>query len=261
MINKILQKLSENWFNPFLTLFINFYKLPFKTAIKFPIYIYGCPVISDLSGTIELPKNVWRGMVRINKSNDAPSTIGQKFKLALRGSLIFKGWCRFGTGNFLCIEKGAKLSLGNNVRMSNNNVIAASNLIEFCSECLIGSNNQFFDYDFHYLVDLSTGRIKNTHKPIKIKEYTWIGNGCTILKGSTLGMGCVLGSNSVFTEGFGTIDNGLFVGNPVRQVKTNVTQLKNLYAEGKVAESFLTDNNKQFMLVHDLGIIDFRKFF
>ena len=66
--------LSKNWFNPFLTFYLNLRSFPFGTAIKFPIFVYGRPKIWNTTGEIIIESTITSGMITLNKMDPwAPS--------------------------------------------------------------------------------------------------------------------------------------------------------------------------------------------
>ncbi|MGL6100292.1 MAG: DapH/DapD/GlmU-related protein [Fusobacteriaceae bacterium] len=56
-----------------------------------------------------------------------------------------------------------------------------------------------------------------TYKPVKIGNNVWIGEGCAILPGVTIGDGVIIGANSVVTKDIP--ENSIAVGNPIIIIK------------------------------------------
>jgi len=61
----------------------------------------------------------------------------------------------------------------------------------------------------------------NEHAPIKIGNKVWIGCRTTILKGTAIADGCIVGANSFVSKNFNQ-KNCMIAGNPARIVKENV---------------------------------------
>lgn len=57
----------------------------------------------------------------------------------------------------------------------------------------------------------------STWQPIVIADDVWIGNGCTILPGVTIGRGAVIGANSVVTSNIPPM--AIVVGSPARIIR------------------------------------------
>ena len=68
IINALLRKaenlLSRTRIRLFKTAYVNFRTLPFKQAVKWPIFIYGRVKLYNLSGQIEIRGPVERGMIK-----------------------------------------------------------------------------------------------------------------------------------------------------------------------------------------------------
>ena len=178
----------------------NWYKILLKIMkIKYgkKLLLKGIPVIISQKGsTIEIGNNV------TIKSSFLSNLIG----LYQRTIIVAR------TNN-------SKIKIGNNVGMSGV-TIYARNSIEIGDNTLIGGNTKILDNDFHPLeINDRNNDIKEKikSKPIKIGKNCFIGCNAIILKGTTLGDGCIVGAGSVVS---GTFDaNSVIVGNPGKVVK------------------------------------------
>lgn len=85
---------------------------------------------------------------------------------------------------------------------------------------MIGGNCKIIDNDFHP-VDISSRnsdiKEKIGTKPIKIGKNCFIGCNSIILKGTTLGDGCVVGAGAVVCGNFE--ENSIIAGNPAKVIK------------------------------------------
>lgn len=54
----LIRNLTGHWFNPFATLYINFFSFPFQQAIKFPMFVYGAPGLYHVVGDMRIIGNV-----------------------------------------------------------------------------------------------------------------------------------------------------------------------------------------------------------
>lgn len=113
----------------------------------------------------------------------------------------------------------AEIKIGNNVGISGA-TIYARNKIEIGDNTLIGGNCKIIDNDFHP-VDISSRnsdiKEKIGTKPIKIGKNCFIGCNSIILKGTTLGDGCVVGAGAVVCGNFE--ENSIIAGNPAKVIK------------------------------------------
>jgi acetyltransferase-like isoleucine patch superfamily enzyme len=85
--------------------------------------------------------------------------------------------------------------------MTGGSLCAAQKII-IGDRVIIGANSTIIDTDFHPL----QGDNRRTHPqeaataPVIIEDDVFIGMNCLILKGITLGKGCVVGAGSVVTR-------------------------------------------------------------
>lgn len=119
----------------------------------------------------------------------------------------------------LYVLKNARLTLGNNVGISNTLIYCAVS-IDIEEDVMIGGGCQIFDTDFHSLS--YTSRIKNGDnairiKPVLIKKGAFIGCNSILLKGVTIGERSIIGAGSVVRNS--VPDNEMWAGNPAVFIK------------------------------------------
>ena len=74
--------------------------------------------------------------------------------------------------------------------------------------------------DSHPIYDIESSNRINPAKSVKIGNRVWVAPDTKIMKGSVIGDGCVIGSNTMVTN---TIPpQSLAVGMPARVVKQNI---------------------------------------
>jgi acetyltransferase-like isoleucine patch superfamily enzyme len=115
---------------------------------------------------------------------------------------------------------GAQILIGNRVGMSGTTVCAAER-VTIGDRCMIGANVTIVDTDFHSLDPVIRSSPEDARsakvRPVEIGSDVFIGCGCTILKGVTIGDGAVIGAASVVTH---DVPAGMIVaGNPARAIK------------------------------------------
>lgn len=75
------------------------------------------------------------------------------------------------------------------------------------------------DSDYHATYD-EAGNLKPITMPITIEDNVWIGSNVIILKGVTIGEGCIVAAGSVVTKSAPAYS--LIGGNPARVIKQNI---------------------------------------
>jgi acetyltransferase-like isoleucine patch superfamily enzyme len=154
----------------------------------------GIPVIFN-KGTITA-----KGKVYINSS---------KYKNVIGGD----------TRSSIVVKKGALLSMGDNVKISNSAIYCA-NQISIGNNVMIGGSTKIWDTDFHPLdaqQRLATPNENYKTAPIVIHNNVFIGGFSIILKGTEIGENSVISAGSVVR---GKIPaNEVWAGNPCVKIK------------------------------------------
>lgn len=156
------------------------------------------------------PHIVLRGMVFLGRNVELECRPGY-------GRLEIGRWVHIGDGNSLRCHEGS-LRIGDKVVFGNDSTVNCYLDIEIGASTLVA--------DWVYVVDFDH-RTDDVHRPIKdqgivkgpvrIGPGSWIGTKATVLRGSRVGRGCVLGANTVVR---GEIpDYAVAVGSPARVVR------------------------------------------
>jgi len=115
------------------------------------------------------------------------------------------------------LREGARLEIGQGVRMSGTTVCAARSVVIGDNTCL-GANVTIADTDFHSLdhavrssdSDFDSAAVAN----IAIGADVFVGTGCYILKGVSIGEGAIIGAGSVVTGSIPAF--AIAAGNPAK---------------------------------------------
>lgn len=120
-------------------------------------------------------------------------------------------------------EEGCKVSYGCTIEvfsnaifeskyftMNCNSVTVVSKQVSFGHDVMIGRNVVIYDSDFHQILN-DKKEIINQSQPVEIGNHVWLGVNVILLKGATIGSGCVIGAQAVVA---GKVDS-----NTIYQVK------------------------------------------
>lgn len=113
-----------------------------------------------------------------------------------------------------------KLVIGNNVKIgkgvlfSVNQEVTIEGGVQIASDCSICDSDSH-PLDHRYRV-AGFAPSESEIKPVKICRNAWIGMGCTILKGVTIGEGAIIGTRSVVVSDIAPYGRAL--GNPARVI-------------------------------------------
>lgn len=120
----------------------------------------------------------------------------------------------------LFVDRGASLSIGENVGISQTALIAMAD-ITIEKNVKIGGGTSVYTSDFHSLdaaVRASTDDTRHrVNRPVVIGEGAFIGAHCIILKGVTIGNESIVGAGSVVTKSIPP--RQIWAGNPARFIR------------------------------------------
>ena len=102
--------------------------------------------------------------------------------------------------HFACTEDGSTLKVGSN--------------------CMISSYVQVRTGDSHSITDMQGNRI-NPSADVNIGNHCWLGEGCKLMKGVSLGQDSVVSTGAIVTKSFGS--NVLLGGVPAKIIKDSIS--------------------------------------
>jgi acetyltransferase-like isoleucine patch superfamily enzyme len=163
------------------------------------------------------PHIILRGMVFLGKNVEIHCRPGF-------GRLEIGRWVHIGDGNAIRCHEGS-LRIGDKAVFGRQNVVNCYLDIEFGDASLVADWVYICDFD-HVTSDVhlpikDQGIVK---APVRIGPDTWIGTKVSVLKGTRIGRGCVLGAHSVVR---GDIpDYAIAVGIPARIVRDRLADFE-----------------------------------
>ena len=111
------------------------------------------------------------------------------------------------------------ISIGDRCLIGRGSGIVGHLSIEIGDDVYTGHYVYITDQNHGYdRTDVPISRQSQPERPVVIGSGSWIGHGAVVLPGARIGVGCVIGANSVVS---GTIpDHSIAVGAPARVVRT-----------------------------------------
>jgi acetyltransferase-like isoleucine patch superfamily enzyme len=114
---------------------------------------------------------------------------------------------------------GEGLNVGNNVGISQNCYIQVRGFVEIGNNVIFGPNVSIFSENHNFSSPkLFINEQGETRKGVTIENGVWIGGGCIILDGVTIGMNSIIAANSVVNKN--VPPNSIFGGVPAKFIKT-----------------------------------------
>lgn len=114
---------------------------------------------------------------------------------------------------------GAVLEIGHKSYINHDSEIRCREHVSIGNNVSIAYNVLIQDSDYHTMYD-ENGTPKPETKPIVIEDDVWIGANAIVLKGVTLGKGCVVAAGAVVTKSVPAY--ALVGGNPARIIKQDI---------------------------------------
>jgi len=247
IFDRILYKLEYSKLNILKTLIFNFRTMPFKVAIKLPIFLYGKIDLYLLKSEIEFQDcDIKRGMIKMGMNKDYLGTHKGASVFILRedAKIIFKGQSEFYSNFLLRTGKGAELTIGKDTLFGNSVKLVCIKKIAIGEGTRIAFEGQVIDSNFHYIYNLDKEEVKPRETDISIGSYNWIGNRTTISKGARTNSFTIVASSSVLSRDYTKNEDKFVVlaGQPAKMVAQNMRRVYNLQLENELFEYFNKGN-------------------
>lgn len=244
LVYKIFKLLiSINWIT---TVYLNFKTQSTSTALKFPIIVFGSLKVYTLTGNLKIKGNIHFGMVQFGKDMDHMPISSTPIKLRIQGELILSGKSIICGGAVIEVLEGSKMEIDQYCIICSGVYLKSENHIKIGKGTRITSGCFVMDTDMHSIRNTISGHVKKRNSPIVIKEHCWIGMNSTILKGTTLPVGSMVGRNSFLNKDYSGIcsEFSFLVGVPASERNSNVQRVWSLQEEVSIREYFKENPNK-----------------
>jgi acetyltransferase-like isoleucine patch superfamily enzyme len=168
-------------------------------------------------------RQIIEGHVRFEGNNSVAELAGGHGLLRFGTTIYESGHLAIGRdctffGVIAWVHGGARLTIGEN--------------------CLFSEPVHLRTSDHHSIIDLSTMEPVNFPADLQIGAHVWIGPDVTINKGVSIGDGSIIGARSLVNRPIA--DRELWVGNPARRVRENVSWVGSLPALREHIDELIT---------------------
>lgn len=201
--------------------YLNIKVFGFRQGIKLPIRVrYNVKLYKISRGSINIESNVSKYMIYLGDSG-APFIHSKRSHLYIGedSKIIFKGKCNIAEGFSIFVNKG-QLEFGQEIYSNKNLCIQCEEEIKIGNNVLIGWDVNIRDTDGHEIIVNDTS--KSIKEKIEIRDKVWLASQTTILKGSYITKGSVVGCNSLVCGLRMDKKNSLVVGVPAKIKKENI---------------------------------------
>lgn len=248
IITRILASLEARLNQPRLslwrTIYFNFRTMPFRTAIKFPVFVYGRVRFFGLNGQVQFEKtDVKPGMVKMGINGDSFTLFDHTGFIQLGSSssrIIFEGPCRIALNAKIrvpagTLRMGAYTRIGSGTKViCNGGTITIGELTGITFSCVIMNSS------FHYTYDTNRQCYCNRTFNIEIGKRNWIGNQTTILGKTRTLDDTIVGTGSLLNRDYTKLDSKypLLAGRPAKMVKCGIKRVFSPNTEVYVSSLF-----------------------
>lgn len=225
------------------TIYINFRKLPFKQAIRLPIYVYGRLKIDSLEGKIHINHPIKSGLIKIgNDINGVPSSF-LRTRICLTGSIQFNGYAIISKGASINVH--GELIIGNYCTIGSGTFIKCMMKITLKDHVRITYDCTVFDSEMHYLLDKNTNTIKKNTNNIMIGNNVWVNAHSIVGKGTVIPDFSVVARGTLMNKDYSQYGPySLFVGTPARVLDTKVQRILSIKIEIELNNYFSKNTNE-----------------
>lgn len=242
------------YLNIFKTFYFNFKVLPFKQAVKFPIWIYGRVSFVSTRGSLVIDcQKITTGMIHLGFPEDMYFNPKENGIINNDGKIIFKGDFIACCGYNLHTYGSGSIIFGNNIKLGAKvNFVCRTEI--YISDCTrIAFEVVIMDTGFHYIKDQGTGFINNVDKAVAIGKYNWIGNRTLINNGTKTPDNLIVASGSMLNKNYSQSipEYSLIGGTPAKLLKSNITRIWNGRTEIKLRRQFLDSDGSPVILGDD----------
>lgn len=106
-------------------------------------------------------------------------------------------------------------------------------------DCMFSKKISIMTSDHHPIYDINSLKRLNHPKSIYIGDHVWVGQNATILKGTMIDSGSIIGASSL-VSGIFIKNNSIYAGNPAILIK------KNIFWDGFCSNKFELNNSRVF---------------
>ena len=215
--------------------------MPFKQAVKLPIFLYGKVRFYSLDGTVKIEGPISSRMIKIGSNRSILAGYDKSTAIALfeNGTILFKGKADISMGTFLRVS--GSLIIGNNIIIGTDCKIICDCQIDLQDEVRIAFQTRIMDTSFHPLINLETKEIPPFKKTIIIGYKSWIASCSHIMPGTKIKNNTIISSNSLINKDFTKYDGEYMIlgGIPAKILKTGITRIRTQNIEEDVTMHYL----------------------
>ncbi len=237
-------RLSQPWLSIWRTVYFNFRTMPFRVAVKLPVFIYGRVRLLGLSGKVKFENTpIKRGMVKIGINADSFGLFDHSGFVQLSSHLatiVFEGPASISVNSKVRVcagelRFGKYTYIGESVR-----IVCNGEKIHIGSYARIAYETVIMNSGFHHVFNSNKGSITRTTRSIIIGDYSWIGNKSSITAGALLKDFSIICSGSLINRDYTKFDgdNPMLGGSPAKVIACGFKRIFSPQYEERIIQWF-----------------------
>lgn len=229
------------------TIILNFKLFPVSIAKKLPVVLIGKVNFSGSIGQITFTEPIYTGMVIIGELPDDINAFKRntptRFKVA--GNLVLGSHIHIRGGGVFNVGKDGKMTIGSYTLINSYCRVWCTSVMNIGNNVRVSWESQLFDSNFHYLVD-DEGYTHDCKGRVEIGDNVWIGNRCTLSKGTVLPNYCIVGSGSFVSKDFSEFGERTIIGGaPAKYIKSGYRRLFDRTKQIEIDQFFKENPDKK----------------
>lgn len=151
------------------------------------------------------------------KESGLKGSMAKNVRIRGRAEIVLGDRVAFREGVF--IGGNGKLSIGDATSINEHTIIACTQSVEIGSNCMFAPRCYVLDVDHKFSdVSIPINQQGYEQSPVKIGDDVWFGTGVVVIKGASIGNGCIIAANSVVTDDIPAYS--IAAGSPARVLKS-----------------------------------------
>lgn len=203
-------------------IYFNFHYLPFKQAIRLPIWIHKADLVKMKGRVVIDAETIKPGMICMGYRECSIYPNKGVMWENHGGTVIFHGACKIGNDTYMSFGPRTTVEFGHDFRNSATMRLVSYEGITFGEKVSIGWDTLIMDTNIHLVYDRKKKKYKNACGKISIGARNWFGTGCRIMHSVTTPEGCIFGMNTIVTRDCEMKAYSLMGGSPVRILTEDV---------------------------------------
>ena len=257
LLDKVIFHLTIPHVNIVKTIYFNFKTLPFRQAIRLPVYIYGPVSLYWTCGKCMIDcNNLSKSMIKLGCNNEFFNGVNKSSFIYLQPDSIlkFNGPCAIACNYNIRVSSGATLEFGKFTFFGSSVKFICSTGIKIGDYTRIAYESQLIDTNSHYVVNLKTKAVARREGKIRIGSYNWIGNRTTINKGTITKDYTIVTGSSLLNKDYSKFDEIYQVvgGMPAKVIASDMKRVFSTTVENRITDYFNKCEDSKCVLEEDI---------